>query len=192
MKIAITGHTSGIGKYLFDELSKDNEVIGYSRTNMFDISDMDMRMKLFMDVMEQNPDVFINNAYSSANVHAQTEVFKGIYNAWERKSDKTIINVGTKGVLDTESERPYITSKTILRDLHLEKLTKVGRKCRLIHVSPSYTDTPMIRDINLIIGRHPVKLTAKEVGDIIIMCINMPEHVEISDIMIPRTDESDY
>ena len=32
MKIAITGHTSGIGKYLFDELSKDNEVIGVFRS----------------------------------------------------------------------------------------------------------------------------------------------------------------
>ena len=39
MKIAITGHTSGIGKYLFNELSKEHDVIGYSRTNMFDISD---------------------------------------------------------------------------------------------------------------------------------------------------------
>ena len=192
MKIAITGHTSGIGKYLFNELSKEHDVIGYSRTNMFDISDMDDRMKILMDVMEQDPDIFINNAFSSVNVHAQTEIFKGLFNAWERNENKTIINIGTKGTLDKESERPYITSKTILRDLHLEKLVKVGRKCKLIHVSPSYTDTPMIKDIKLILGREPVKLTVKEVGDIIIMCINMPKHVEISDIMISRTDEADY
>ena len=97
---------------------------------------------------------------------------------------------------DNESTRLDIPSMTTnhlsIAIKHLEKLVKVGRKCKLIHVSPSYTDTPMIKDIKLILGREPVKLTVKEVGDIIIMCINMPKHVEISDIMISRTDEADY
>ena len=38
MKIAITGHTKGIGKALYDNLSQQHEVEGYSRSNGFDIS----------------------------------------------------------------------------------------------------------------------------------------------------------
>ena len=38
MKIAITGHTKGIGKACFDLFNTDNNCIGFSRSNGFDIS----------------------------------------------------------------------------------------------------------------------------------------------------------
>lgn len=60
MKIVITGHTNGIGKALYDELSKEHEVRGFSKTNGYDISNPDHRQIIaFSDY-----DVFINNAYN--------------------------------------------------------------------------------------------------------------------------------
>ena len=58
MKIAITGHSKGIGKACFDVLSKDHEVIGFSRSNGFNIN---QPRKIF--IASINCDVFINNAY---------------------------------------------------------------------------------------------------------------------------------
>jgi nucleoside-diphosphate-sugar epimerase len=60
MKILITGHTNGIGKALYDELSKEHEVIGFSKSTGYDISNHTHRQIIaFSDY-----DVFINNAYN--------------------------------------------------------------------------------------------------------------------------------
>ena len=39
MKIALTGHTSGIGKALYDILSQEHEVVCFSRSNGYDIQE---------------------------------------------------------------------------------------------------------------------------------------------------------
>lgn len=58
MKFAITGHTSGLGKFLYDKLGENHTIIGLSRSNGFDIT------KDFTDIVEeiQRADCFINNA----------------------------------------------------------------------------------------------------------------------------------
>ena len=38
MKVALTGHTSGIGKAIYDIMSIDNEMVCFSRKNGYDIS----------------------------------------------------------------------------------------------------------------------------------------------------------
>jgi short-subunit dehydrogenase len=61
MKIAITGHTSGIGKGMYDHfLNQNHEVFGLSRSNGFDIS---KNTKEIVEISEEC-DLFINNAYS--------------------------------------------------------------------------------------------------------------------------------
>jgi hypothetical protein len=59
MKILITGHTSGLGKRLYDRLSLEHEVHGMSRTNGYDLT------KDYQSVLEfaKTCDVFINNAH---------------------------------------------------------------------------------------------------------------------------------
>ena len=39
MKISITGHSKGIGKACFDLLSKEHNVVGFSRSNGFNIKE---------------------------------------------------------------------------------------------------------------------------------------------------------
>lgn len=60
-KIVITGHTNGIGKSIFDRLTKEScrEIIGLSRSNGYDIE------KDFDKVVEAatGAEIFINNAY---------------------------------------------------------------------------------------------------------------------------------
>ena len=79
MKIAITGHTSGVGKSLYDKLvGLGHTVFGYSRANGFDLSNKDQVAKLVKKIVyreninytkggfeyeDDDVDVFINNAY---------------------------------------------------------------------------------------------------------------------------------
>lgn len=58
MKIAITGHTAGLGKFLYEYFDKEgHEVIGFSRSNGFDLQyDCDKICKLAKD-----SDIFFNN-----------------------------------------------------------------------------------------------------------------------------------
>lgn len=59
MKIAITGHTSGIGKGILEYYSAEHEVIGFSLENGYDINDYNRILEETKDC-----DIFINNAYS--------------------------------------------------------------------------------------------------------------------------------
>ena len=60
MKCIVTGHTSGIGKAIFEHFqSKGYEVIGLSRSNGYDIStEQDRILEL-----ANGCDIFVNNAY---------------------------------------------------------------------------------------------------------------------------------
>ncbi len=89
MKIGITGHTKGFGKYLFDCLQKDHEIIGFSRSNSFDISIESSRANIIQH--SADCDIFINNAH--LNFH-QTELLYQIFNQWRSKK-KLIINIGS-------------------------------------------------------------------------------------------------
>ena len=68
MKCVVTGHTSGIGKAIYQHFeNKGYEVIGLSRSNGYDISmDQDKIIELSKDC-----DIFVNNAYSG---NCQTEL----------------------------------------------------------------------------------------------------------------------
>ena len=60
MKIAITGHSRGIGKELFDIFKEDNQVEGFSRSNGYDISTQHQLISRSI----KDCDIFINNAWA--------------------------------------------------------------------------------------------------------------------------------
>ena len=62
MKIAITGHTQGIGQALATVFQQyGHDIIGFSRSNGFDISNADSRRAIIDQ--SQDADIFVNNAY---------------------------------------------------------------------------------------------------------------------------------
>ena len=89
MKYAITGHTQGIGKKIFERL--DPNIIGFSRSTGYDINDVDIRRQILKE--SEDCDVFINNATDN---FAQTYMFLDLVEAWRDKPEKTIINVGSR------------------------------------------------------------------------------------------------
>lgn len=88
MKIAITGHTRGIGKALAKQYaSLGHEVIGISRSNGFNIANT----QSILDVVE-HCDVFINNANSG---FSQTDLLFAVHNMWKAIPNKTIIVISS-------------------------------------------------------------------------------------------------
>jgi len=88
MKYAITGHTQGIGKSLFDRLAPN--CMGFSKSTGYDITDKDCRR----DIVKQSHDcdVFINNATAEMG---QTLLLIELFNEW-KDTNKVIINVGSR------------------------------------------------------------------------------------------------
>ena len=68
MKIAITGHTKGIGKAIANLYP---DYIGFSRSNDFDIGNPDCVNRIVE--LSKNCDIFVNNAYHGTT---QTTIFE--------------------------------------------------------------------------------------------------------------------
>lgn len=89
MKIAITGHTQGIGKALaqvYTELG--HEVLGLSLSQGHNINEPWTIVPLI-----ENCDIFINNAQDG---FAQTQLLFDVWEKWQNDSSKKIINIGAK------------------------------------------------------------------------------------------------
>lgn len=133
MKIVITGHTSGLGKTLYDKLSNDHEVLGLSRENGHDLS-LDLCPFLI-----DNFDVYINNAYYS---YAQVDLLYQIFHK-NKYRDCTIINIGSvsaDGNKDTVNE--YAIHKAALEKA-CSQLQLIDTECRVVHVKLGRMNTPM-------------------------------------------------
>ena len=85
--IAITGHTSGIGKACVKHFNNDT-IFGYSRSNGWNIQSPD---KIVADIVANNCTVFINNAYEG---RAQRRLLERLYSEWRNKPN-IIVNIGS-------------------------------------------------------------------------------------------------
>lgn len=118
MKIAITGHTSGLGKAFYEHFSnKGYNVIGMSRSNGYTIPD---DLEKIIEIAETS-DVFFNNAHVGTS---QAEFIKRLF----RKTK--IITSGSMAADYQEDNNPYYKEK-----LEIEKVHKVCKE---------FTKTPIL------------------------------------------------
>lgn len=95
MKISITGHSRGIGKILFTKFIEDgHSVLGFSLSSGYDISNNLVREKIVE--LSDDCDLFINSAYNfSLYDDSQLHMLNDMYNKWNKKIDKHIINISS-------------------------------------------------------------------------------------------------
>jgi len=135
MKVAITGHTRGIGRACF--LKYLPKAKGYSRTNGYDINSKEARSRIVQDI--EDCDVFINNAYSEGQVDLLYDVFE----AWKGK-DKHIINLGSDSSNGIKREPyKYAVDKAAL-DKACEQLSFLKDPCKVSIVKFGYVGTDRI------------------------------------------------
>ena len=140
MKLAITGHTSGIGKALYNHYSKNgHECIGFSRLVGYDITDATSRAKIVAE--SEDCMVFINNA-GPFGANSQLHMLEDMYAAWTGK-DKLIINIGAK-ITDKELPPEHFLHK--YREKKLEQELFCLNKNRwpwVLNIKPGLVDTPL-------------------------------------------------
>ena len=88
MNISLTGHTKGLGLFLYDNLKNFN-VVGFSRSNGFDIKSPFDRKKIIKQSADNN--VFINLVH---NYYHQTDILFELFRSWEGLP-KLIINISS-------------------------------------------------------------------------------------------------
>jgi short-subunit dehydrogenase len=139
MKIAITGHTKGIGLGLYQHLSPNAK--GFSRTNGYDINSPSDRFRIISEVTDC--DVFINNACSG---FSQTYMLIDLFKSW-KNLNKTIINVGSRVAEVTLAEPRhdllhYQAEKIALKEMS----TKLqGWNCKIVYKWFGYVGTDTIK-----------------------------------------------
>lgn len=142
MIVGITGHTQGLGKYLYDHfLSKGNKCIGFSRSNGHDIEDN------FIEILNQVKgfDLFINNACKTDIQSRFVDKLK------DHKID--IVSIGATSSLFYEEKKSQYTNW---------KLEYLEGKKKLLdqHTSACYSSKGSILLINLdTLENHPTKKT---------------------------------
>ena len=179
MRIALTGHTSGIGKALVQQCRNGNDtiifgkllwtdgepILGFSRRNGYDINDP---APIIRETLAKKCDVFINNAHDK---FAQVDLLYGMWHFW-KDQDKQIICISSLAPDVTKnSPQPYSTEKNAL-DHACEQLQNSKGKCRVINIKPGYVDTPRVAHRNV---AH--KIDPNYMAGVILWCIRQSEYL---------------
>ena len=166
MKIAITGHTRGIGQAIYNSLINTHSVIGLSKSNGYDINHTETIINAVKDC-----DCFVNNAYSDLQ---QEILLKEINDLWQGQN-KLIINVGSAVTDYPRLEAKLNDEPWDYRD-NKQALVKTFRQ--LVYAG---TDQPLLKmltpgavDTNMIKHIDCVKLDPKEIAHAIDILINNP------------------
>lgn len=179
MKIRITGHTNGLGSCLYERLKENNEVIGMSRSNGYDLSVCEDQF-VFADF-----DVYINNAY---HAYAQTNL---LYKLFEKNKYRycSIINIGSvsaDGNKDVVNE--YAIHKASLEKA-CSQLQLVDSNCKVVHLKIGRMNTRMTDHLS----EYP-RIDVSRISDAVEWIISQPKNIVVKnltlDIMHSRRKET--
>jgi len=156
MKIAMTGHTGGLGLELYTSLSSHHEIVGFALENGYDIAKSQDLDRIVLEA--QNYDCFINNAYHE---YGQTELLKRLYKVWYGQP-RTIVNIGSAVVLESGSLLgiEYQLQKT--QQLEFARSMRKFALPNLINIMPHWIDTKLSHDIKA------AKMTTHSVAELIV------------------------
>lgn len=184
MRIALTGHTRGIGLAIHEHLlAQGHEVTGYSRANGYDLTRAESRAHLLQQLLEQGYNCFINNAYPYREREnmlgfLQTELLNMVWQAWRDQEDKMIITIGSQGADHTKTFfHPYNIHKRAI-DETARQLRLAARHPQVVVVRPSWVDTPVVS------GIASEKMPASRVAEMVSFVLNSP--VRILDITFEK------
>jgi len=175
MNIGITGHTKGLGKSIYDTLTKIHNVIGFSRTNGFDVQSPNKIIEKLNDC-----DVFINNVYYETS---QSDLFFKLFEKW-KELEKTIININSSSIHQSGAWNPkYVSNKKHLNNITQSLIDKYpNKKVRIINLNLGTLESHSnFETFN--------KIENNKISEIIEWCINQPHNIEIQELTILPTTQ---
>ena len=126
-KVAVLGHTSGIGKAIYKKFDRKNyQIIGLSRSNGYDIEES---ISHILDAIK-DVDIFINNAYAKEK---NIQLLFDLYEIWKDQK-KIIINISSNSSDFRPSKpRQYPIWKGAL-DEASNQLSYLDNPCKVINI----------------------------------------------------------
>ena len=141
-KVAITGHTKGLGLSLSQKLSNQYTVLGFSRSNGYDISNNEDVRRIIDETLDC--EIFVNNAY---HFDQQTNIAK-LWEEAHRDKEHFIINVSTLAsdpMFDVATKLPhlvpYAQEKHNLNQATFDICDRFGGKCKAMSVLLGIVET---------------------------------------------------
>lgn len=174
MKIAITGHTNGVGKAIADLYPS---CLGFSRSNGYDISKPKDVKLIIENTIAMECDVFINNAYDGL---AQVTLFESLLDLWRLDSTKTIVNINSRTIYNGPNQKQYTTDKKVLRSSAVNAIRDIDRKCRVININPGYVKTDMTKEVH----EKYNMLSPEQLASMIKWCLDQPQGIEVGELSV--------
>ena len=180
MKIAITGHSSGIGSSLESILSltTNYEIRGYSKSNGWNIAQDDGEL-IIQELIDYDPDVLFNNAYYPK---IQNKICETLYTKWSDK-DKIIINTGSiSGYLSEmlgDDESDYINDKKRMSEFCIRSSFNYpwNNRSRVYNISFGFVNTPLVTNTTKQINKDNMIDTDEAAHMLIELMENKPYHI---------------
>lgn len=133
-KVAITGHTSGIGKEVYDWCyAHGYDVRGYSRSTGYNLIENN-GVTVAEAIYRWSPDILFNNAWMP---NAQLNVLQLLHKKWKNQ-EKVIINTGSLAAyIPTFEKSSYTDNKKEMSEYVIKASQQYPEKskCRLHNVS---------------------------------------------------------
>lgn len=178
MKVAITGHSKGLGKALKNCFeSNGHTVMGFSRSNGYDISNCNDRSNIVTESAEC--DVFINNAWFP---DVQQLMLSEVCDAFEN-TNKVIINISSMFVYIDED---VIQGNTDFCQYRKDKIAGHQMTMKTI-MSPNPNIMNVVAgliDTELAANLAGNKMDAKDVAELIYFMYDNRDKVMVRDITI--------
>lgn len=137
MKVAITGHTKGLGAELATRFyNRGDDVLGFSRTTGCDLNRQSHRDEAVLKIIDS--DIFINNTHFG---FGQMELLGKVFTHWQNKPSNIIVNISSESSYhQKDSLRPYSIQKMAL-DEQARQLQRIDNGPKIINVRPGYFET---------------------------------------------------
>lgn len=174
MKIAITGHTKGIGKAIAD-LYYTDEVVGFSRSNGYDITHPGNVARIITE--SADCDIFVNNAYHD---FVQCDLLDGIFDIWRDNPSKTIVNIISRARYGLGKAKFYGQTKMELYNKAKTMMFVSNKKCRIININPGYVKTDMVAHVDSSVKM----LSPEQLATMIKWCLDQPQNIEIGELSV--------
>jgi len=164
MKIAITGHTSGIGKEIYDKFKEVScrEIIGMSRSNGYDIEHD------FDKIVEEatGAEMFINNAYRGSQ---QLKLFHALKN----KVDMMVVMGSVSRFYPNLILTDYVNDKQDLAEAcRLESINPNG--IPILHLDLGFIEGTQINNNDPAAFVSDYNITKQDIVDTIIFWAQKP------------------
>ena len=178
-QVSITGSANGIGKAIVDLLLlNDYNVLQFDIEH--DISKPENRQH----IIEQSKDcdVFINNAWSTAETGSQLQMYYDMLDEWHDDKDKHILNMGSlmkyKTHVDADTEDALYSNayRITKKELHKQTILKhldLSILCKMTILQPGFTET----DFTTEFGEDIVMMKPAQVARQVLNALESDVHI---------------